>query len=164
MILTLYTIGSDELKYNNIKNNNLLQKICREDFEISYNTNESVEEIIIRGIEESRMSAYEFEKRSGVSGTSITRYRNKVSNPCLEVIVAYCITMKINVFESLYLISKAGYNVFCSDDKRVYLLLIILSRYYGINVKTANDILIDLDMKPLNNLHTISDGGEKNGK
>ena len=80
------------------------------------------------------------------------------------MIVAYCITMKINVFESLYLISKAGYNVFCSDDKRVYLLLIILSRYYGINVKTANDILIDLDMKPLNNLHTISDGGEKNGK
>ncbi len=157
-------MGSEELKFDDIRKKADLFKISKDDYEVNFNTDETVDEIIIRGIDESRMSLAEFVRRSGVSDTSITRYRQKESKPCLEVIVAYCITMRVNVFESLYLISKAGYNVFYSDDKKIYFLLIILSRYYGINVKTANEILLSLDMKPLNNLHTVTEKGGKYGE
>lgn len=134
-----------------------LFSICREDFTVSVTANESVSDSIISGIEKCGMTLKEFAKKSGVSESSIIRYKMKKTEPNLEVIVAYCITVHTNIFDALYLISKAGYNIFCSDDKKVYLILLILSRYFKINVKIANDLLIELGMKPLNKLHTTNE-------
>ena len=124
--------------------------ICREDFTVNYIADEAINEVLIRKIEESGMSMAEFARRSGISESSIIRHKFDRVNPSLEMIVAYCITMRTNVFQSLYFISKAGYNIFCSDDKKVYLTLFMLSYYFGINVKTANQILKSLNMRPLN--------------
>lgn len=38
----------------------------------------------------------------------------------------------------------------------------MLSHYFGINVKTANEILISLDMKPLNNMYVSRDMEDDN--
>lgn len=124
--------------------------ICREDFTVNYISDEAINEVLIRKIEESGMSMAEFARRSGISESSIIRHKFDRVNPSLEMIVAYCITMRTNVFQSLYFISKAGYNIFFSDDKKVYLTLFMLSYYFGINVKTANQILKSLNMRPLN--------------
>lgn len=124
--------------------------ICREDFTVNYIADEAINEVLIRKIEESGMSMAEFARRSGISESSIIRHKFDRVNPSLEMIVAYCITMRTNVFQSLYFISKAGYNIFFSDDKKIYLTLFMLSYYFGINVKTANQILKSLNMRPLN--------------
>lgn len=137
-------------------------EICREDFEVNYIADEAVSETLIREIQSSGMSMAEFARRSGISESSIIRYKFNRSEPSLETIVAYCITMRTNIFQSLYLTSKAGYNIFCSDDKKVYLVLFMLSHYFGINVKTANEILISLDMKPLNNMYVSQDMEDDN--
>lgn len=128
--------------------NNIM--LSSSDFEVEQITDESISAVLIRKIEESGMSMAEFSRRSGVSESSIIRHKYKRSEPSLEVIVAYCITMRTNVFQSLYLTYKAGYNIFSSEEKKVYLLLFMLSRYFGINVKKANEILKSLGMKPLN--------------
>lgn len=125
-------------------------KICLNDFMIEQFTDDNVSNVLIRKIEESGMSMAEFARRSGISESSIIRHKFDRVNPSLEMIVAYCITMRTNVFQSLYFISKAGYNIFFSDDKKIYLTLFMLSYYFGINVKTANQILKSLNMRPLN--------------
>lgn len=137
-------------------------EICKEDFVVNYIADEAINETLICEIKSSGISMAEFARRSGISESSIIRHKFKRSEPSLETIVAYCITMRTNIFQSLYLTSKAGYNIFCSDDKKVYLVLFMLSHYFGINVKTANEILISLDMKPLNNMYISQDMGEDN--
>lgn len=124
--------------------------ICKEDYAVDYKENETINEAYIRMIEASGMTMAEFSRKSGLSEMSIVRYREKVTEPTLESIVVHCITLQTNLFESLYLISKAGYNLFSSDERKVYMLLIIMSRYCEIDVKKANEILKSLGMKPLN--------------
>ena len=92
----------------------------------------------------------QYAKKSGITPSSIVRYRKKIAVPSLETIVITCIVTRTNIFQALYLISLAGYNVFYSDENKVYFLLIILSRYLGISINTANDILNVFDIKPLN--------------
>lgn len=138
------------MKVDNKINLDNINNICKEDYAVDYIENETVGEAYIRMIEASGMTMAEFSRKSGLSELSIVRYREKKTEPTLESIVIHCITLQTNLFESLYLISKAGYNLFCSDDKKVYLLLIVMSRYCGIDVKKANEILKSLGMKPLN--------------
>lgn len=124
--------------------------ISNEDLAVDYQADETINTAFIRKIESSGMSMAEFSRKSGLSKKTIVRYRHNLSEPSLETIVILCIVLRTNVFESLYLISKGGYNIFCSDNKKVYLLLVFLSRYCGIGVNEANQILKSLDMKPLN--------------
>ena len=125
--------------------------ISKEDYEVNCIKDETINEAFIRMIEASGMSMAEFSRRSGLSELSIVRYRKHITEPSLESLVVHCITLKTNIFESLYLISKAGYSLLCSDDKKIYLLLIFMSRYCGVDVEKANEILKGMGMKPLTN-------------
>lgn len=146
-------VKSDEVMFN-------VDCICREDFVVDYNSDETVAEIMIKGIKDSGVSIAEFSRKSGISESSIVRYKQSKTEPSLESVVAYCISQQLNVFEALYLTSKAGYNIFCSEDRKVYLVLFMLSRYNKISVSDANEILIQLGVKPLNNLYNHYENGE----
>ncbi len=131
-------------KYEKVRND-----ICIEDMEVDSKPNDNINDALLRCIDSSGMSIAQFSKKTGITQASISRYRKKTAVPTLETIVTTCIALRINIFQSLYLISIAGYNVLCSDDKKVYLLLIILSRYSELDLGEANDILIGLNSKPL---------------
>lgn len=137
------------MKKNNISKLAIKHCICSEDIKVDKILDEDINSALIRCIETNEMSMYQFCKSSGISQTALSRYKNNLSEPTLEIIVAACIALRTNVFQALYLISIAGYNIFYSEDKKIYLLLIMLSWYFGIDVDDANDILIGLDMNPL---------------
>lgn len=124
--------------------------ICTDDMKVDSTPNDNINEALMRCIESSGMSMAQFCKITGISQSSIVRYRQKTAEPSLETIVTSCIALRTNVFQALYLISIAGYNLFYSEEKKVYLLLIMLSWYIGISIETANEILINLNMNPLN--------------
>lgn len=123
--------------------------ISDKDFTVDCIEDETINMSFVRKIESSGMSMAEFSRRSGISEKSLVRIRRNLSEPSFETIVILCIVLRLNVYESLYLISKGGYNLFGSYDRKVYLLIIFLSRYFGIDVNEANIILKSLDAKPL---------------
>lgn len=138
------------MKKNDMSNQTIRCGICIDDIKVDRSLDDNINEALIRCIESSGMSMAQFCKITGIAQTSIVRYRQKAAVPTLETIVTACIALRTNVFQALYLISIAGYNLFYSKEKKVYLLLIMLSWYIGISIETANEILIDLDMPPLN--------------
>lgn len=119
------------------------------DLRVSCKPDDDINDALIRFIRENGMTMADFSMKSGITESSLSLYKNKKAVPSLEIIVIACIVTKANIFQSLYLISLGGYNVFCSDYNKVYFLLIIMSRFLGLNIKTANIILENMDMKPL---------------
>lgn len=138
------------MKKDDMSNQTIGCGISIDDIKVDRSLDDNINEALIRCIESSGMSMAQFCKITGIAQTSIVRYRQKTAVPTLETIVTTCIALRTNVFQALYLISIAGYNIFYSEEKKVYLLLIILSWYIGISIETANEILINLDMNPLN--------------
>lgn len=53
------------------------------------------------------------------------------------------------MFQSLYLIYKAGYNLFNTNERRAYFVVIVLSQYFGITIEQANEILKCLDVEQI---------------
>ena len=142
------------MKTNDISNQIVKYCIRSEDMKVDSILDDDINSALIRCIEANGISRYRFCKTAGISQTALSRYKKNLSKPTLEIIVAACIALRTNVFQSLYLISIAGYNIFYSEDKKIYLLLIMLSWYFGISVDEANEILIGMDMKPLVNKKT----------
>jgi len=123
--------------------------IAVEDFQVDSKPNDDINGALIRCIKSSGMTVTEFCRVTGIAQTTMARYRQKKCEPSLETIVTACIVLRTNIFQALYLISVAGYNIFYSEEKKVYLLLLMLSWYSGIGIDEANDILVSLNMKPL---------------
>ena len=136
--------GYNVEKYEIIRNS-----IRIDDMKVDSKPNEDINEALIRCVETSGMSMAQFSRITGITQASIVRYRQKTAVPTLETIVISCIALRTNIFQALYLISIAGYNIIYSEDKKIYLVLLMLSWYFGLSVDEANDILIGLDMKPL---------------
>lgn len=137
------------MKKNNISKRKIKYCIRSEDMKVDCISDDDINSALIRCIKSKGMSMAYFSKISGIAESTMVRYNKKLAEPTLEIIVLSCIALRTNVFQALYLISIAGYNIFYSEDKKIYLLLIMLSWYFGISVDEANDILIGLDMKPL---------------
>ncbi len=152
------------MKKNDMSNQTTRCGICIDDIKVDRLLDDNINEALIRCIESSGMSMAQFCKVTGIAQTSIVRYRQKTAVPTLETIVTVCIALRTNVFQALYLISIAGYNIFYSEEKKVYLLLIMLSWCFGISIDEANDILISLNMKPLKKQISNDDGGQDNGQ
>lgn len=137
------------MKKNKISKQKIKYCIRSEDMKVDSMSDDDINSALIRCIKSKGMSMAYFCKISGIAESTMVRYNKKVAEPTLEIIVLSCIVLRINVFQALYLISIAGYNIFYSEDKKIYLLLIMLSWYCGISVDDANDILIGLGMNPL---------------
>jgi len=137
------------VKKNKISKRKIKYCIRSEDMKVDCISDDDINSALIRCIKSKGMSMAYFSKISGIAESTMVRYNKKLAEPTLEIIVLSCIALRTNVFQALYLISIAGYNIFYSEDKKIYLLLIMLSWYFGISVDEANDILIGLDMKPL---------------
>lgn len=100
--------------------------ISFDDFKVSNNTDDDINDALMRCIEESGLTMAQFARKSGITQSSIARYKKKIAVPSLETIVITCIVTRTNIYQALYLISLAGYNVFYSDENKMYFLLIIL--------------------------------------
>ncbi|MBQ7794918.1 MAG: hypothetical protein IJ366_10435 [Clostridia bacterium] len=137
------------MKKNKISKRKIKYCIRSEDMKVDCISDDDINSALIRCIKSKGMSMAYFSKISGIAESTMVRYNKKLAEPTLEIIVLSCIALRTNVFQALYLISIAGYNIFYSEDKKIYLLLIMLSWYFGISVDEANDILIGLNMKPL---------------
>ena len=138
--------------------------ICTADMNVDSTPDDDINKALIRCIESSGMSMAEFSRLTGISQVSIVRYRQKTAVPTLETIVTACIALHTNIFQALYLITIAGYNIMYPRDKRIYFLLIMSSWNMGLSIDEANDILIGMNMKPLNSKKQMitDNGGQDN--
>ena len=124
-------------------------KISRDDVTVNYKENETLGEALFPAKESSGISLAELSRQTGISESSITRHITNQSLPNLEMLIAYCIVLRANMFQTLYYAYKAGYNLFYSDEKKTYLLIIMISHHFGLTIQQANDILKSLGMKPI---------------
>ena len=130
-------------------NPNYSQAFNSSDLRVSCKPDDNINDALMRFIKENGMTIAEFSKKSGITEPSLSLYKNKKAIRTLETIVIACIVTKANIFQSLYLITLGGYNVVGADYCKVYFLLIIMSRFSGLDIRTANSILENMDMKPL---------------
>lgn len=139
-------------------------KICKDDLAFMENENNSIGDFILHSKEKSGITVSELSQKTGISESSINRHITNKTAPDLEMIVAYCIIFRINMFQSLYLIYKAGYNLFSSDERKAYLVIIVLSYYFGLTIEQANEILKCLDVEPIKYKKQAKEGAKNEKK
>ena len=115
--------------------------IEKDDIRVNFEQDSTFADDLFSAIDSSGLSLVELSKKTGISESSIVRHRTGQSKPSLEMMVAYCIALRVNIFQAMQLIYKAGYNLFCSDEQKTYFLLIFQSHYFGLTVSQANEFL-----------------------
>jgi len=91
-------------------------------------------------------------EETGLSEKTIQRMRNDPDRtPSLESVVAVCVGLHLNAYDSDMLLHLAGYQLTNRKIDRIYRLF--LNFAYKDSVADCNDMLIRLGMDPLTDLH-----------
>lgn len=91
-------------------------------------------------------------EETGLSEKTIQRMRNDPDRtPSLESVVAVCVGLHLDAYDSDMLLHLAGYQLTNRKTDRVYRLF--LNFAFKESVKDCNDLLIRLGMEPLTDLH-----------
>lgn len=89
---------------------------------------------------------------TGLSEKTIQRMRNDPDRtPSLESVVAVCVGLHLDAYDSDMLLHLAGYQLTNRKTDRIYRLF--LNFAFKESVKDCNNMLIRLGMKPLTDLH-----------
>lgn len=123
--------------------------INKDDITVMCEDNDLIGDILLRSRQKSGVTISDISRQTGISESTINRHLYNKTVPNLEMIVAYCIVLRINMFQSLYLIYKAGYNLFNTNERRAYFVVIVLSQYFGITIEQVNEILKCLDVEQI---------------
>lgn len=109
-------------------------------------------EVMIHFMSSLNVAIEQLAEETGLSEKTIQRMRNDSKRtPAIESVVAVCIGLHLDPYDSDKLLASAGYTLNNKKIHRIYRLLIHFS--YKDSVKDCNDALIRLGEKPLTGLH-----------
>lgn len=116
------------------------------------NEKEDFSTILVSHMEDAEMTVESLAERTGLSVKTIQRMRNDLdARPKLESVVAVCLGLKLYPEESIELLSLAGYKLRKKSKEKAYSLL--LNYLYEQDIRFCNNLLIELKIKPLTDLH-----------
>lgn len=111
---------------------------------------ESFSEALARFMNESRITEEELSELTGLAPKTIQRMRNPNLRTSLKSVIAVCVALSLDLYNSMYLIHLAGFELTNSREDKVYYF--ILGFAYKETVYDCNRMLERLHMKPLTKL------------
>ena len=109
--------------------------------------NDNFAAAITRLMEKNNVTEEKLAEMTGLHPKTIQRMRNPEEHTSLKSVVAVCVAFHLDLYNSIYLIHLAGYELTNRQEDRVYYF--ILSIAYKETVYDCNRMLERLNMKPL---------------
>lgn len=111
---------------------------------------ENFSEALTRFMKESDVTEEELSELTGLAPKTIQRMRNPNLRTSLKSVVAVCVALSLDLYNSMYLVHLAGFELTNSCEDKVYYF--ILGFAYKETVYDCNRMLERLHMKPLTKL------------
>ena len=111
---------------------------------------ENFSEALTRFMKESDVTEEELSELTGLAPKTIQRMRNPNLRTSLKSVVAVCVALSLDLYNSMYLVHLAGFELTNSREDKVYYF--ILGFAYKETVYDCNRMLERLHMKPLTKL------------
>ena len=111
---------------------------------------ENFSEALARFMKESDITEEDLAELTGLAPKTIQRMRNPNLRTSLKSVVAVCVALSLDLYNSMYLVHLAGFELTNSREDKVYYF--ILGFAYKESVYDCNRMLERLHMKPLTKL------------
>ena len=111
---------------------------------------ENFSEALTRFMKESNVTEEELSELTGLAQKTIQRMRNPNLRTSLKSVIAVCIALSLDLYNSLYLVHLAGFALTNSREDKIYYF--ILGFAYKETVYDCNCMLKRLHMRPLTKL------------
>lgn len=107
-------------------------------------------QMISKLMDDRKISIREMVSLSGLSESTIKRYRKGSTKVTLEGIISICISLHLNIRQSLLLICKSGIYLNNSPECSAYINIICLNSSLNLSLVQCNDLLVKGGFEPLN--------------
>lgn len=111
---------------------------------------ENFSEALARFMKESDITEEDLAELTGLAPKTIQRMRNPNLRTSLKSVIAVCVALSLDLYNSMYLVHLAGFELTNSREDKVYYF--ILGFAYKETVYDCNRMLERLHMKPLTKL------------
>ena len=111
---------------------------------------ENFSEALTRFMKESNVTEEELSELTGLAPKTIQRMRNPNLRTSLKSVIAVCIALSLDLYNSLYFVHLAGFELTNSREDKIYYF--ILGFAYKETVYDCNCMLKRLHMRPLTKL------------
>lgn len=111
---------------------------------------ENFSEALTRFMKESNVTEEELSELTGLAPKTIRRMRNPNLRTSLKSVIAVCIALSLDLYNSLYFVHLAGFELTNSREDKIYYF--ILGFAYKETVYDCNCMLKRLHMRPLTKL------------
>lgn len=111
---------------------------------------ENFSEALVRFMRECNITEEDLSELTGLAPKTIQRMRNPNLRTSLKSVVAVCVALSLDLYNSIYLVHLAGFELTNSTEDKVYYF--ILGFAYKETVYDCNRMLERLHMKPLTKL------------
>lgn len=119
----------------------------RNQFEADYETTSSItssfQEILKKLMEQKHTTIEQLAEQVGLNPRTIGRYREGIYAPGLQVVIAFCMVLNLDLRQSYELIRGLGLSLFGSRREH-YAYLYLLQNYRGASIQKCNEILRSL--------------------
>lgn len=115
----------------------------------AYDDNKTFGQLFTLLMDDKKISVHDMVSISGLSESTIKRCRNDRTQISFETIIVICITLKLNIRQSLLLISKSGYFLNSSPECCAYINIICLCSSLELSIEQCDDILQKSGFGPL---------------
>ena len=111
---------------------------------------ENFSEALTRFMKESDVTEEELSELTGLAPKTIQRMRNPNLRTSLKSVIAVCVALSLDLYNSLYLVHLAGFELTNSREDKIYYF--VLGFAYKETVYDCNCMLKRLHMRPLTKL------------
>ena len=115
-----------------------------------HGSGENFSEALTRFMKESNVTEEELSELTGLAPKTIQRMRNPNLRTSLKSVVAVCVALSLDLYNSMYLVHLAGFELTNSREDKIYYF--ILGFAYKETVYDCNCMLKRLHMRPLTKL------------
>lgn len=117
-------------------------------------------QLICRLMDERRITIQKMVALSGLSESTIKRYRKDGTKVSFEGIILICISLQLNIRQSMLLISKSGFILNNSPECSAYINIICLCSSLNLSLEQCNGLLANGGFEPLNSKGRKSKTGQ----
>lgn len=122
----------------------------------AYDDNMSFGQLLSMIMDDKKISIHEMVSISGLSESTIKRCRNDRTQISFETIIIICITLRLNIRQSLLLISKSGYYLNSSPKCCAYINIICLCSSLELTIEQCDVILQKSGFGPLKKANDLA--------